>query len=259
MQMIRKIKYRKDKKIGRVLFVVEGAKDEIKILEKVFTEIFDYQYESKNRLDKYRPKNLKENPASSVFVINSHGTNIESINDANGYLDAMFLKLINEYDFPVDKATIFYVFDRDVKSNTKIDVIKDLISKLSNSRDNELYDKAGLLLLSYPAIESFVVSNFEENSFQLEFELGKEAKKYLHEKQCSIQRIDENTFRLAFREMLNAFSVLGVEDYDLDSFRECNELILDWQENHYSINKKYRMLSLLCMAFIDLGLIEIEE
>jgi len=192
-------------------------------------------------------------------VINSYGTDIESINDANGYLDQMFTRLINEYNFPVDKATIFYIFDRDVKSNTKTDVIEGLIYQLSNSRENELYAKAGLLLLSYPSIESFITSNFKENSINLEFELGKEVKTYLHENQWSIQKINEGTLRLASKEMINSLSVIGIEDYDLDDFGKFNRLLFEYQEKYYMDNKKYRMLSLLCMAFIDLGLIEVEE
>lgn len=61
----------KDKHIGKVLFIVEGIKTEINLLHKIFTRIFDYQYEKLDRLDKYKPYNKKENPLSSIFVINT--------------------------------------------------------------------------------------------------------------------------------------------------------------------------------------------
>ena len=48
-----------------------------------------------------------------------------SIQTADHYLDDMFQKLIKDYKFPVHKATIFYLFDRDVKSNTDIRLIQD--------------------------------------------------------------------------------------------------------------------------------------
>ena len=38
--------------------------------------------------------------------------------------------------------------------------INKMISTLGNARDNGGYDRQGLLLLSYPAIESFTLSNF---------------------------------------------------------------------------------------------------
>jgi hypothetical protein len=135
--MSKLIKLNKEKKIGKVLFIVEGSDDEIYILNKIFTRVFNYQYESKNRLGKYKPQNIQANPSSSVFVINTKESNIKfiyDVYDANSYLNNLFTELINEYDFPADKATIFYLFDRDIKSNTKGSVFEDLIEKLSNSR-----------------------------------------------------------------------------------------------------------------------------
>lgn len=114
------IVFNKDKRIGKILFIVEGLEDEMYILHKIFTQIFNYQYEKLNRLLKYRPYNTKDNAHSSIFVINTKESNIKDIKDADGYLDELFIKLINEYKFPVDKAAIFYVFDRDNKSNTDI-------------------------------------------------------------------------------------------------------------------------------------------
>ncbi|WP_156946256.1 hypothetical protein [Clostridium akagii] len=43
-----------NKRIGKVLFIVEGTKIEINILRNVFTNIFAYQCEKLDRLDKYR-------------------------------------------------------------------------------------------------------------------------------------------------------------------------------------------------------------
>lgn len=256
--MDRNIKLNKDKKIGKVLFIVEGLKDEVYILKKIFTSIFDYQYESKNRVGKYKPNNLKDNPSSSIFVINTEESNISHIYDVNSYLDNLFTELINDYDFPVDKSAIYYIFDRDVKSNTK-EHVEDLIYKLENSRENEGFDKAGLLLLSYPAIESFTVSNFIEDSFKLTYELGDEVKVFLHNNNLASQRINNESLLRAAREMSYALDSIGVSDYDLDDFGISNRKILDYQEDHYSDNKVYKILSLLCIAFIDLGLIEIEE
>lgn len=172
-----------NKKIGKVLFIVEGIKTEINILHKIFTNIFDYQYEKLDRLERYKPYNRKENPTSSIFVINTEESNIKDVEDANGYLDNVFIKLINKYNFPVDKATIFYIFDRDNKSNTDKAIIEELLSKLNNSREsNEDYDRQGLLLLSYPSIESFTASNYIKDCFNVEIETGNELKQYLNDK-----------------------------------------------------------------------------
>ncbi|MCT4663012.1 MAG: hypothetical protein N4A40_14235 [Tissierellales bacterium] len=248
----------KNKKIGKVLFIVEGQTDEIYILRKIFTSIFDYQCQSIERAGKYRPSNLKDNPSSSVFVVNTQESNISDIYDENDYLDELFTELINNYEFPVDKAAVYYIFDRDVKSNSK-QHIEDLIYKLQNSRENEEFDKAGLLLLSYPAIESFTVSNFIDDSFDIAYELGNDVKTFLHSKNLANQRISKETLSKAVIEMTHSLETIGVSDYDLDNFGESNEKIFNYQENYYDENKVYKLLSLFCIAFIDLGLIQIEE
>lgn len=59
--------------------------------------------------------------------------------------------------------------------------------------------------------------------------------------------------------MLNGLNVLGIGDFDLDDFSQCNQELFDYQENYYAIHQKYRLISLVCMALIDLGLVEFEE
>lgn len=248
------------KRIGKVLFIVEGIKTEVNILHKIFTNVFDYQYEKLDRLDRYRPYNKKENPLSSIFVINTEESNIKDINDGNGYLDNLFVRLINEYSFPVDKAAIFYIFDRDNYSNTDNEVIKDLIKRLNNSREsNDSYDRQGLLLLSYPSIESFTASNYITNSFSIELEKGSELKAYLHERNISYQKINKDTVKLAVEEMNKALKSMRIDSYDLDDFRNNNISIYNYQESHHIKTKKYKLLSLLTIALLDLGLIIIED
>lgn len=161
------ITFNKDKRIGKVLFIVEGLEDEMYILHKIFTQVFDYQYEKLNRLSKYKPYNVKNDPHSSIFVINTKESNIKDIEDTDGYLDELFTKLINDYKFPVDKWAIFYIFDRDNKSNTDTEILEKLMKNLKNSREaNDYTYNQGLLLLSYPSIESFTAANYINNTFE---------------------------------------------------------------------------------------------
>ena len=249
-----------NKRIGKVLFIVEGIKTEIKILHKIFTNIFDYQYEKLDRLDRYRPYNKKDNPLSSIFVINTEESNIKDIEDANGYLDNLFERLIDKYNFPVDKAAIFYIFDRDNYSNTNKTLISDLMNKLNNSREsNDEYDRQGLLLLSYPSIESFTASNYIKDAFSIEIEKGADLKKYLHERSIGYQKINKDTVALAVNEMDKAIKSIGIENYDLDDFRDVNLEIYSYEEKYYAQTKKYKLLSLLCIALLDLGLIALED
>jgi hypothetical protein len=253
------ININKDKNIGRVLFIVEGLKTEFDIINKIFTKIFDYKYEKFDRLGRYCKHNSKSQLHSSVFVINTENSSIKSIGDANHYLDNLFVTLIEKYRFPVHKAAIFYLFDRDVKSNQDAQFIADLLTKLTNSRISYGFNMPGLLLLSYPSIESFILSNFTKNCFDMEFELGKTLKRYLCSRQIHEHQIKESTLLAATQEMLSALHKLGIDNYDIDNFGETNLEIFNKQEAHYLVNQKYRLLSLICIALIDLGLIEIQE
>ena len=193
------VKLNKDKRIGKVLFIVEGEKTEFLILRNIFTTIFDYQLETEKINNKYNIYNKKDNPLSSIFVVNSKQSQIESLNDYE-YLEKLYVKLRDEYKFPVENASIYYIFDRDIKTNN-LDTIKDLINKFNNSKESDTYDIPGLLLLSYPSLESFVVSNFQQDSFNLEFKLGSELKVYAHENNCNHQKISEETLKFAVDEM----------------------------------------------------------
>ena len=252
------IELNKNKRIGKVLFIVEGEKTEFNILHKIFTKIFDYQYESHKRSGKYKIYNKKDDPFSSIFVINSKQVQMKSLNDYE-YLEELYVKLQDEYKFPVENASIYYIFDRDVETNPKVEIIEELIDKLNNSKESDTFDIQGLLLLSYPSIEAFITSNFIENTFEEEFDLGKNLKRYCHDNHCSHQKINEDTLKLSIKEMHGALDIMEISSYDLDDFAKTNKQIFNFQESNYKKNKKYRLLSLLCIALIDLGLIEIEE
>ena len=58
-----RIELNKDKKIGRVLFIVEGSKTEPYLLTKLFTGILDYQLETKLRGKRYKQYNSKVDAA----------------------------------------------------------------------------------------------------------------------------------------------------------------------------------------------------
>lgn len=255
---MKKITLNKDKNIGKVLFIVEGLSTEFYLLHRIFTKIFDYQFEKSDRMEKYRKYNEKEDILSSVFVINSEESAIKFVDDENEYLNKLFGKLIEEYKFPVDRAAIYYIFDRDVKSNTDRGHIESLIQQLSHARDSNGFSRQGLMLLSYPAIESFVASNFIENSVSLEFETGNELKAHLDEHKLNQSRIDEDTLKKAVEEMERAFHHMDINEYDLDEFGPTNLSIFHTQELHYDSHQKYKLLCLLSIVFLDLGMIEIE-
>lgn len=248
----------KSKSIGKVLYIVEGGKTEPYILRKIFTRIFDYQFDTNLRDKDYHKYNSKENATSQVFVINTESSNIKSINKDNEFLNNLFKILIEDYDFDIDNSAIYYLFDRDNQSNTDSKMIEELLTSLINSRENKNYLRQGLLLLSYPSIESFTLSNFQKDSFNTKFKTGDNLKTYLHEKKLNHQNISDETLVAATEELFKAFSVMNIDNYDIDNFGDCNMDIFNYEETAFTKEELYQTLSLVCISLIDLALIEIE-
>lgn len=252
------IQLNKGKSIGKVLYIVEGGKTEPYLLHRIFCKLLDYQMETILRDKGYRKYNSKENVTSQVFVINSEESNLQFIDKDNKFLDNLFAELIEHYDFDVDNAAIYYIFDRDSESNTDMDFVHSLVSELVNSRDNGIA-RQGMLLLSYPSIEAFTFSNFVDKSFSYGFETGNVLKQYLHECKINHSRISEETLLHAVEELMTAMESMGLDTWDVDAFGPVNMKIFEAEENKFVRDKVYHVLSLLCISLIDLGIIEVEN
>lgn len=252
------IQLNKGKSIGKVLYIVEGGKTEPYLLHRIFCNLLDYQLETILRDKGYRKYNSKENATSQVFVINAEESNLQFMDKDNKFLDKVFAELIEHYDFDVDNAAIYYIFDRDSESNTDTEFIRSLLSELVNSRDNGIA-RQGMLLLSYPSIEAFTFSNFADESFLHGFETGNALKQYLHECKINHSRISEETLLHAVEELMNAMESMDLGVWDVDAFGPVNMRIFETEENGYERAKVYYALSLLCISLIDLGIIEVED
>ena len=111
------VRINKEKSIGKVLYIVEGNKTEALILYYIFCKIYDYQFESILRGKGYHKYNSKENIMSQVFVINTEESNIKTIDKDNDFLNNLYITLFEQYDFNVDNAAIYYLFDRDYQGD----------------------------------------------------------------------------------------------------------------------------------------------
>ena len=251
------VKLNKDKSIGKVLYIVEGNHTEPFLLSKIFNKILDYQYETVLRGSTYHKYNSKINPTSQVFVINTESSNIKSIDKNNNFLNNLFAELITNYNFDVDNSAIYYIFDRDCKSNTDSNFILNSLKLLKNSRENDNFLRQGLLLLNYPSIESFTLSNFKNDSFLCKIDTGDNLKAKLESDKINQSHISEETLLAATNEMLNAFSTMNIQNFDIDNFGDTNLKIFDHEETLYLKEQVYQALSLLSISLLDLGIIEI--
>ena len=233
------MKLNKNKSIGRVLFIVEGSRTEFSILRRIFCNILGYSYIEKRR---NRPTYFVsiQDRFSQIAVVNTRESNIRDISENEKYLDDVFDVLREQYKFPIDQSAIYYLFDRDPKSNTDPALIEKYILSLANPYDNNDY-KAGQLLLSYPSIESYLVSNFRDAANFLRFSLGTDAKKY----------IGQNTDIQINKSERIAFNI--------DEFSEAGHAIFTKQEAEYLAGRGFRLFSMLTLAFLQMGIIEMEE
>lgn len=265
-----KFELKKGKRIGQVLFIVEGESTEPNLIYLVFSKILGYQMERIYRNGEYRVFHRIDDPYSRVTVINTEESNIKFIDKDNNYLDEVFRSLIEDYDFDIDNAAIYYLFDRDPASNTDTEFIRDMLSNLASSRDvNKDMMRQGLLLLSYPAIEAFVGMNLLPNSLEYcwvnQVSIGCDLKNALDKNRLLPNSITEKTLMHCAKELISSLHSIGIDANaevfmnSLDTFSETNCQIFEWQENKFVEKGQYGLLSLLMLALIDLGLIVICE
>lgn len=244
----------KNKRIGKILLIVEGGKHEFSLIKKIFEDILGYK-----RIEKRRTKatyyESQTDSHSIVAVINTKTSNIGSINEKE-YLDRIFIELLERYDFDVNNAAVYYLFDRDPKSNVDPNLILNLIQTLKNSRENEDNMMGGMLILSYPSIEAYEISNFKDNSYKLFAKLGEDAKKFINKNTdvISMNKISEETIMHAGMELLNYLEEAGLQ-LDLDSFFDVNEKIFKEEEKCFEKNKEYFLLSMMSCVLLDLGIL----
>ena len=166
-----KIKLNKDKRIGKVLYLVEGEKDEVDLLKLIYKDILKYNIVYYNKTNNAAIKEKVSNDLFSViYIVPMENSAISKIKSSKDYLDNIYNKL-KMYDLHYDECAKYFIFDRD-RTNNSSRIIKRNFSILKNSYDND-NEINGLLLLSYPSIEAFY---YNCNKLNKNFKNGKEIK-----------------------------------------------------------------------------------
>lgn len=258
----KKFIFNKDKNIGSVVYIVEGEKREINLLGHIFKNILKYdEVIGIDRNGKERIKYIsRQNKNSKVFIINSEKSNVQSI--VNTKFRDEQIKILKNYDdeFNYEDVPIYYIFGCDRKNDKEN--IKKLISLYVNSREpnseNKFDSIGGMLLLSYPAIETFIISNFESkmSEFDKRFDFETNTlKEYINDKHYDNHKMSIKTLSNSFIELVNSLKEIDANKINLDNIQEFNNKIFEYEQ---AKNNRY-MLSLLLISFVDLGIIEICE
>ena len=259
LDTIKSLKINFKRNIGTVLIIVEGASYEFNLLKQIFKNVLHYNYIEKSRnqykFKKYDEFVMKGNENSKVIVINAKNSNLSSIKKDKDYLNDIYKNLYLEYGIDIKNINVYFIWDRDNQSNPER-VTRDLLGRLGNSIENKNGEMNGLLLLSYPCVEAFVISNFDKNINNLQLA---NLKMYVKNKDYSISKINKHTLLKATIMMNKLLLKLGIEQYDLDNFAPISLKIFSKEEVIYKQRKCYSLLSLISVMLLDLNIITVRK
>lgn len=253
-----KIKLNKDKRIGKVLYLVEGEKDEVDLLKLIYKDILKYNIVYYNKANNVAIKERVSNDLFSVvYIVPMENSAISKIKSSKDYLDNIYNKL-KMYDLHYDECAKYFIFDRDRTSNPSR-IIKRNFSILKNSYDND-NEINGLLLLSYPSIEAFY---YNCNKLNKNFKNGKEIKNDL-KLNNRIKKIDVDLLKngvVFFLNFIQSFNKNKFSNFNLDDLSTFNLELFNIEENYRNSNdsKLYFTLSTIFISLLDLGIFEYYE
>ena len=167
----------RSKNIGNVIFVVEGGRPEtggteLRLLKKIFADILGYEVQELRRgCDEFI--GYGSNPHFRVFALNLPKNQLTQLNDE--VVDQLFRRLREEFDIKPEDCPIFYLYDRDFLSYRPNELRGKYVCKYTDPYSDENGNQ-GQLLLSYPAVESYLMSCMQDDVFQQSFFLGKDLK-----------------------------------------------------------------------------------
>lgn len=110
---IKNLKINKDKAVGLVVIIVEGEKEEFKVLKHIFTKILDYDYRYIKRSNILHDEYRSSNDKNIVLVINTKNSNIGTVISDENYKKQLKELLKKEYNKNLKNVPIYIVWDRD--------------------------------------------------------------------------------------------------------------------------------------------------
>lgn len=125
-------------------------------------------------------------------------------------------------------------------------------------QDNDDYN--GLLLLSYPSVEAFTLSVFEDKSYLHEAYAGNDLKNYIVEQDYTNKKLKKSIrLQTVVTEFLNALTFCGIT-YDTtlaDNLGAIGLELYNVESKHYEDNNTYFCISQLVEILIDLGIVDL--
>lgn len=246
----------KSKSIGQVIYIVEGDKTEPQLIEHIYT-LLGYSVVTYDKFNHSCTCLQGKNKYSRVFIIPAAHSAIVKLSEDKDYFDEVYKLIAIDYGLDVENSAIFYLFDRDRRSNRPNQIIPQM-EKYGNSRFSVGYEMNGLFLLSYPSIEAYLSTANGDNT---ELGTGEKAKQYINDRNYCIKGIDEEKLLLAASSMISVLELITKTQFSpelLDAFTEVNKTILNFQDDKWARDHSYVSISLLSASLLDLGIVTIE-
>lgn len=251
--IIKSLKINIKKKINTIVLIVEGSNYEFSLFNQIFRKLLHYKLVTKSRnqneFKEYNEFVMRDNINQRVIVINTKNSNIGSISDDDEYRNELYKMLYEKYSLDIKNIPVYYIWDRDNKSN-KAELVERLIKKINNAYGNDEFEN-GLLLLSYPCIESYTISCFEKDKKFVDGNI----KDYIKFKNYNINQIDKYKIQRATLEMIKQLKSLGIDNFDIDEIKNINIDVFKEQEKNYKKYEKYVLLSFVSFILLDQGII----
>ena len=204
--------------------------------------------------------NNKES-GNTVIVANTSNSSIKTLIEDEDYKENLYRLLKQEYKKSLKNTNIYIIWDRDkikAKDNddkTNQNYFKKAINTFYSSLDND-YEMNGLLLLSYPCHESFILSNFSKKYGKNKYKSSADCKKDLRNSQFSFDKITAKSLLLAAENMHRSLLDYNVRRYDPTNLKQVNLTVFRKEEETYRKDHAFDALSLISVMLIDLGIIE---
>ncbi len=249
----------KDKRIGTVVIFLEGEQTEIQIFQKIFHDILGYKPVTIRRRGKKvftHTVNLKPDVGNSanIFLFNLRKPQVKAINDYR-FRDDLYKEVLLEYGIDLKNKPVYYVWDRDPGSNSAEDT-RALIERLGSANGNTMANpkqdyENGLLILSYPAAESYIISHLKPVKFVSNTSL----KTYVKQEKMRIRDFSQDGLIKAVHTMHRRMEGFGISSYDTDSFSGTHLSLYEDEEKVYKSKGDYLIFSLISVILVDLGIL----
>lgn len=253
------MKLNKKKRIGEIIIIIEGDHPELEIIETIFHKILGYTIKVQTRHQEIVRELHGYDKNSIIKVISSPTSNLIDVVNINDFYDKMYSEIAVKLDLDLINNPVYILFDRDPGNNRQSKVLK-LLEKLKQSQTTS-DEQNGLLLLSYPSIESYIISMFESNSYHNEQRLGKDAKNLLDSKNYNINDAAESHLINSAKEFLNFLKANSLINENEDIFTNIESIgieLFHFQTKKYSKTRLFNCVSQFVEILIDLRILDIE-